>query len=53
MELTFAESLFVCWILFFGLWALFAIINVIGIGIMRVLDRRTGKKKWYIDGRCL
>jgi hypothetical protein len=30
-----------------------AIIHAIGLGIMRVLDRRTGRKKWWIVGRAV
>lgn len=29
------------------------ICNLIGLGVMRVLDRRTGRKKWYVTGRCV
>lgn len=26
---------------------------LLGLGVMKVLDRRTGKRKWWIVGRCL
>ncbi len=53
MELTFIDRLFICWLVFFGLWALFGIIGLLGLGIMRLRDRRTGKRKWYVTGRSI
>jgi len=45
MELTFAENLFICWVVFFGLWAIYGIILLVGI----VLGKLKGKRPY--DGR--
>jgi cytochrome bd-type quinol oxidase subunit 2 len=48
---TFVENLFICWLVFGAFLVGYAIIQFFGLGIMKVLDRRTGKKKWWITGR--
>jgi len=51
--MTFLENLFVCWAIVSVLVGGVMIIHGIGITILRLRDRRTGKKRFYVVRRVL
>jgi hypothetical protein len=53
MELDFASNILVCIAVVVFFLIGYGIVSLIGLGVMRLRDLRTGRKKLYIVGRCL
>jgi len=45
------ENLFICWAIVTGAFCLLAICHFVGLGVMRLRDRRTGKMGYYVIRR--
>jgi hypothetical protein len=52
MQLTFVDHLFICWVVFFGLWAMLSIIYFIGKGIAKLRGKRPYDGRFRTGG-CL
>ena len=51
MEMSFGENLLVCIIVGLVLIGILAIINLLGLGLMRLRDRETNRKRLYVIRR--
>jgi len=50
--MTYADAFFIISIIGGIFAAGYGLVLLFGLGIMKGLDRRTGKKRWWIVGRC-